>query len=95
MSKKREEELKQQREQELKRQQEEEKKIYQQEEEERIAEEKSLKKVSQIFEDRSLNVLAMFASSYLNVKNEPKRVPRYISYLSYVGGGLGAHFYLS
>ena len=80
-----EEELRKQREEELRRQREE-----KQEDEEDL---KSLSVVNEIFQSRKYNLLGMYVSSYINVKNEPKRVSPYINYLSYDGFGIGVNYY--
>ena len=80
-----EEELRKKREEELRRQREE-----KQEDEEDL---KSLSVVNEIFQSRKYNLLGMYVSSYINVKNEPKRVSPYINYLSYDGFGIGVNYY--
>ena len=54
---------------------------------------KSLSVVNEIFQSRKYNLLGMYVSSYINVKNEPKRVSPYINYLSYDGFGIGVNYY--
>jgi hypothetical protein len=96
-----EEELRKQREEELRRQKEEENRKKREEELRRQREEKqedeedlkSLSVVNEIFQSRKYNLLGMYVSSYINVKNEPKRVSPYINYLSYDGFGIGVNYY--
>jgi len=95
------EELRKQREEELRRQKEEENRKKREEELRRQREEKqedeedlkSLSVVNEIFQSRKYNLLGMYVSSYINVKNEPKRVSPYINYLSYDGFGIGVNYY--
>ena len=88
-----EEELKRQRVYELKKQQTEEEQRKKKEELEDEEEQRSLSVINKIYENRTFNLLGMYVSSYINVKNEPKRVSRYINYLSYDGFGIGVNYY--
>ena len=86
-----EEELRKQREEELRREEELHRQLEEiQEDEEDL---KSLSVVNEIFQSRKYNLLGMYVSSYINVKNEPKRVSPYINYLSYDGFGIGVNYY--
>ena len=86
-----EEELRRQREEELRREEELQRQLEEKQEDE--ADLKSLSVVNEIFQSRKYNLLGMYVSSYINVKNEPKRVSPYINYLSYDGFGIGVNYY--
>jgi len=100
-----EEELRKQREAEEKRKREDELRKQQEERRKKREEELSRKKqeeedeetqriLNSLYENRKFNLLGMYVSSFINVKNEPKKVSRYISYLSYDGFGIGLNYYL-
>ncbi len=104
LRKQREEKLRKQREAEEKRKREDE--LRKQQEERRKKREKELSRQKQeeegeiqrimnsLYENRKFNLLGMYVSSVIYVKNEPKKVSRYISYLSYDGFGIGLNYYL-
>ena len=93
LRKKREEELRRQKEEENRKKREEELRRQREEKQEDEEDLKSLSVVNEIFQSRKYNLLGMYVSSYINVKNEPKRVSPYINYLSYDGFGIGVNYY--
>ena len=104
LRKQREEKLRKQREAEEKRKREDE--LRKQQEERRKKREKELSRQKQeeegetqrimnsLYENRTFNLLGMYVSSVISVRDKPKKVSRYISYLSYDGFGIGLNYYL-
>jgi len=55
---------------------------------------KSLSAVNEIFQRRKYNLFAMYGSSDINIKKEPKSISRFINRLTYTGLGIGMNYYL-